>query len=137
MKSLLARWLVTTLAILAVSYLLPGVEVEGLGSALAVAAVLGVLNFVVKPVLVLLTLPITIVSLGFFLLVINALVFELAASVVRGVHVASFWSALFASLFVSFVSWLMHLSFEGQSGRRTIVVKQWQDERSDDDVIDV
>jgi putative membrane protein len=101
----LLRWLLTSLAILATPYVISGVSVRDFGAALAAAAVLGVLNLLVKPILILLTLPLTFLSLGLFIFVINALLFEFAGSITCGVQVASFWSALGASLLVSLVSW--------------------------------
>ncbi len=88
-------------------------------SALFAAAVLGILNALVRPLLILLTLPLTIVTLGFFILVINALLFQLASALVPGLHVASFWSAVFASVIVSIVSWILNsmVAEEGLTGR--------------------
>lgn len=131
MPGILIRWFVTTLAILAVPYLISGVRVEGLGSALLVAAVLGILNAMIRPILIILTLPLTIVTLGFFILVINALLFELAAAIVPGVRIASFWSALFASIVVSLVSWILNSAIAGGAGENTVVVRRWGDNTVD------
>ena len=122
MAGLLIRWLITTLAILAVPYLISGVRIDSFGSAMLTAAILGILNAVVRPVLVILTLPLTILTLGFFILVINALLFELAGAIVPGVYVASFWSALFASIVVSIVSWVLNSVVAGGKGETTIKV---------------
>jgi putative membrane protein len=103
---LLFRWIMTSLAILTVPYIVSGVTVADFRSALVAAAILAVLNVFVKPLLILLTLPLTFLTLGLFLLVINALLFEFAGSLVSGITISSFWSALGASLFVSTVSWL-------------------------------
>lgn len=102
----LFRWIMTSIAILMVPYVINGVTVRDFTAALIAAAVLAVLNTIVKPVLVLLTLPLTFMTLGLFLLVINALLFEFAGSLVSGITISSFWAALGASLFVSTVSWL-------------------------------
>ena len=119
---ILLRWLITTLAVLTVPYLLSGVKVPSVGTALLTALVLGVLNALVRPVLILLTLPLTVVTLGFFILIINALLFMLAGAVVPGLHVESFWSAFFASIIVSAVSWIMNSAISGGGGERTTVV---------------
>lgn len=148
---LLIRWLVTTLAILLVSKVVPGVHVDSLGTAVAAAAVLGVLNFAVRPILVFLTLPLTVVTLGFFLIIINAAMFELAGAIVKGMHVKTFTAALIASVIVSVVTWAMHLG--GGGGGPVIVTKTWTggvgrgpgsarahprpQVKKDDDVIDV
>jgi putative membrane protein len=99
--------LVIAAALWVAAYILPGVEV-GSWQALAIAAlVLGFLNAIVRPLLVLLTLPITVVTLGLFYLVVNGLVFALAARLVPGFSVASFWSAIFGALVVSLISWFI------------------------------
>lgn len=97
------RILLTAVAVVLLAYILPGVHVVGFGSALIVAVVLGLLNIFVKPVLLILTLPITILTLGLFLLVINALIILLASSFVSGFMVDGFWSALLFSLLLSFL----------------------------------
>ncbi len=132
MVGILIRWLVTSLTILMIPALVSGVQVKGFGSALAAAAVLGVLNAIVRPILILLTLPLTIVTLGLFILVINALLFQLAGAIIPGVQIDSFWSALFASLIVSLVSWVMNSSIGGGRGENTLVVTRWRDSRTFD-----
>jgi putative membrane protein len=122
MTGILIRWLITTLAILAVPYLITGVRVESFGSAMLTAAILGILNALVRPILIILTLPLTIVTLGLFILVINALLFELAGALVPGMYVASFWSAFFASIIVSIVSWILNSVVAGGKGEKTIMV---------------
>lgn len=88
--TLLLVWILNAVALLVVAYILPGITVASFGSALIAALVLGLLNTLVKPVLVLLTLPITIVTLGLFLLVLNALVFWFAGSILKGFQVNGF-----------------------------------------------
>jgi putative membrane protein len=105
--SIIWSWIILTVAILIVSYLLPGIRVTGLGSAIIAAAVLGIFNAILKPILVILTLPLTIVTFGLFLFVINALLFMLVGSVVTGFRVESFWWALFGSLLVSFINYVI------------------------------
>lgn len=106
--SILISWLITTIAILVAAHIIPGIKVDSLGGALVGAAILGILNVVLKPIFVILTLPITLITLGLFLFVINALVFWLAGSLLSGFHVQSFWSALLGSLVVSIVSYLAY-----------------------------
>jgi putative membrane protein len=105
--SLLLVWILNAVALLVVAYLLPGITVSSFGSALIAALVLGLLNMLVKPVLVLLTLPITIVTLGLFLLVLNALVFWFAGSILRGFQVNGFWWAAGGALLYSIISGLL------------------------------
>lgn len=100
-------WILNAVALLLVAYLLPGIAVASFGSALIAALVLGLLNMLVKPVLVLLTLPITIITLGLFLLVLNALLFWFAGSVLKGFQVNGFWWAVIGALLYSVISGLL------------------------------
>ena len=104
--SMILVWILNAVALLAVAYLLPGITVASFGSALIAALVLGLVNMLVKPVLVLLTLPITIVTLGLFLIVINALLFWFVGSVLKGFQVNGFWWAVGAILY-SIISGLL------------------------------
>lgn len=111
MLTLLARWILNALALLLVAYLYPGVTVDTFLAAAVAALVLGLINAVVRPILVLLTLPVTILTLGLFLFVINALLFWLVGSIVPGFHVAGFLAALVGSILFSLItlvtSWLL------------------------------
>ena len=97
----IVKWLCSDLALLAVAYLYSGVVVTSFTGALIAAAVLGVLNTIIRPLLVLLTLPVTLETLGLFMFVINALMFWAAASLVSGLNVNGFWAALIGSLIYS------------------------------------
>ena len=97
----LARWLLLAAALLLVAHIYPGVTVGSFGSAMVAALVLGLLNTLLRPILVLLTLPVTLLTLGLFLFVINALMFYFAASLLNGFHVAGFGAALIGSLIYS------------------------------------
>jgi putative membrane protein len=99
------RILFTALGVLLAAAVVPGISVSGFWTAVLVAVVLGILNITVGPLLKLLTLPLSVVTLGFFLLVINAFMFW-AASFVKGFHVAGFWAAFFGSLIVTIISML-------------------------------
>lgn len=101
------NWFVAAIAIIISAYLLPGVAVDGIWVALVLAVVLGAINAFIKPVLLLLTLPITIVTLGLFSFVMNALLILLAELVVPGFDVAGFWWALIFSLVLSVVTWVL------------------------------
>jgi putative membrane protein len=107
MVTLILVWILNAVALLAVAYLLPGITVASFGSALIAALVLGLVNMLVKPVLVLLTLPITIVTLGLFLIVINALLFWFVGSVLKGFQVNGFWWALGGAILYSIISGLL------------------------------
>ena len=105
---LLSRLIVGVLAILITAWLLPGVHVDGVLTAIILAIVIALLNAIVKPVLVILTIPVTILTLGLFLLVINALLILLSAKLVDGFSVSSFWTALAFSLILSLTSSILH-----------------------------
>jgi putative membrane protein len=105
MRRFLVRLLITALALWIASAIVPGMEIIGVGTLLAAAVLLGVVNAVVRPVLVVLTLPITILTLGIFLLVINAAMFGLVAWLLPGFALGGFFPALAGWLIVSVVSW--------------------------------
>jgi putative membrane protein len=112
MVKLLVRWLLLAAALLLVAYLYPGVSVTSFGAAMVAALVLGLLNTVVRPLLVLLTLPVTLITLGLFLFVINALMFWAAASVLDGLHVDGFLAALVGSLIYSLCGMVIDVAME-------------------------
>ncbi len=105
---LIIRLLLNALAVVILSYVLPGVGVDSMLTAIIVAIVLSILNFLVKPILVILTLPITILTLGLFLLVINAIIILLTSNLIDGFHVTSFWWAIIFSLLLSFLQAILH-----------------------------
>ena len=98
---LILKWLLAACALLLVAYLYPGVQVQSFSAALIAAAVIGLFNILLRPVLVILTLPVTVITLGLFLFVINALLFWAAASVLDGFQVGGFLAALLGSLIYS------------------------------------
>lgn len=104
---LLLKWFLVALAVLLGAYLLPGVSVDGFGTALLVALVLGILNAVLRPILVVLTIPVTILTLGLFLLVINAAIILLGDALIGGFDVNGFVWALIFSLLLSVLTWLI------------------------------
>jgi putative membrane protein len=104
---LLITWLINAAALMALPYLMHSVEVSNLGTALIAALVLGLVNTLIRPVLVILTLPVTLVSMGLFILVINALLFWAVSNLVGGFEVAGFWSAFLAAILYSIISWAL------------------------------
>jgi putative membrane protein len=102
--TLLLVWILNAVALLVVAYILPGIVVASFWSAMWAALVLGLINILVKPLFVLLTLPITIVTVGLFLFVINALMFWLAGSILKGFQVKGFWWAVLGALLYSLIS---------------------------------
>ena len=104
---LILTWLINAIALMALPFLMHSVTVDKVTTALIAALVLGLVNTLIRPVLVLLTLPVTVFSLGLFILVINALLFWLVAEVIEGFHVAGFWSAMGAAILYSIISWAL------------------------------
>jgi putative membrane protein len=105
MRNLLLVWLINALALLALPYVVPSVQVDGFATALVAALVLGLVNTLIRPVLVLLTLPATLLTLGLFIFVINGLLFWMVANLLQGFHVAGFWSAVLGAIVYALISW--------------------------------
>lgn len=101
--NLILRILLSAIAVVILAYILPGVGIDSYVTAIIVAIVLSLLNLIVKPILIILTLPITILTLGLFLLIINAAIILLASNIVSGFHIDSIWWALLFSLLLSFL----------------------------------
>lgn len=117
MSSFLSHWIASAIALAVTAWILPGVAVTSAPALLVAALVLGLLNAVVKPVLVLLTLPLTIVTLGIFYLVLNGLMFALAAAVVPGFRVAGFGWAFLGAILMSVFSMVLASAFRDESRR--------------------
>jgi len=115
MKGIFFRWLILTGAIVIASYLLDGIRVRGFFSAFFAAAMLGMLNAFFRPIVIILTLPVNILSLGLFTFLINAFMLKMASGVIPGFDVSGFWSAVLGSLLISLVSWILS-SFVNEQG---------------------
>lgn len=113
MIGIVLRWLILTVAIVAASYLLDGIRVSGFFSALFAAAMLGILNAFFRPVLFVLTLPINVLTLGLFTFVINAFLLKMASGMISGFVVEGFWTAVFGSLLISLVSFILNTFIGG------------------------
>jgi putative membrane protein len=107
MARILLTWLINAVAVYTTAHLLSGISIRNFGAALVVALVLGLINTLLKPVFVFFSIPFIIVTLGLFMLVINAFMLLLAANLVNGFAVQSFWWAIAGSLCISFVAWLL------------------------------
>ena len=114
MTHLLVRWLTLTVAILVSAYLIEGIRVAGFFSALCAAALLGIFNAVLRPVFLILTLPVNILSLGLFTFVINAVLLKMVSGLIRGFDVYGLWPAVVGSLVTSLVSGLLSMAMRGQ-----------------------
>ncbi len=116
MTGLLFRWLISAVSLLIVSYIVPGIEVHGFFYALIAAVFLGVLNAIVRPVLIILTLPLTILTLGLFLFVVNGIMLMLVSLVIKGFQVNGFWPAVLGALLLSIINWFSN-SYINSKGR--------------------
>jgi putative membrane protein len=122
MSGFVVRVLITALGLWVAQAIVPGVQITGVGTLLAAALLLGVANAVVRPLIVLLTLPITVLSLGLFLLVVNAAMLGLVAALLEGFVLRGFFSALLGSLVVSITSWIAAW-YIGPSGAIEVIIQ--------------
>jgi len=104
---LLLVWLINSVSLIAVAYLMPTISVSSFATALVAALVLGLVNAIIRPILVLLTLPVTLLTLGLFIFVINGLLFWLVGSFIEGFVVAGFWAGVLGAIVYSLISWLL------------------------------
>jgi putative membrane protein len=109
-------WILNAVALLAVTYLMPSIQVSGFGTALVAALVLGFINTLVRPVLAILTLPITVLTLGIFYLVLNGLLFWLASALLPGFDVAGFGSALIGAILYGVITWALSALIPNSKG---------------------
>lgn len=123
MLRLLVVWLINALALLAVAYVLPGIEVADFTTALVAAVVLGLVNAVIRPILILLTLPATILTLGLFIFVINGLLFWMVGSWLEGFAVSGFWWGVLGAIVYSIVSWALSAAILPER-RVTVIVER-------------
>lgn len=143
MNGILLRWLTLTAAIIAAAYLLDGIRISSFFSAVFAAALLGILNAFFRPIALLLTLPINVLSLGLFTFVINALMLKMASGVIPGFDVYGFWTAVLGSLLISIISWLLNSFISDQGSVAYINVPRGHDKRKrvdrhdNDDTIDL
>ena len=125
MKAFLIRWFCTTIAV-AVAVKLTGMQAEGVSALLGTALFLGIVNAFIRPVLLLLSLPFILVTLGFFILIINALMLELAGGIVPGFRVGGFGNAFFGAIIISLVSWVLSAFFKDSDGKYQILTHHGQ-----------
>jgi len=104
---LLLLWLVNAVSLLAVTYLMPSIYINSFGTALVAALFLGLVNTIIRPLLILLTLPVTLLTLGLFIFVINGFLFIFVSSFIEGFVVLGFWSGFWGAIVYSVISWLL------------------------------
>ena len=121
MTAFVIRWLVTTIAVLVAAHLIPGISYDGWGALLGASLLLGIINAFVRPILLLLSLPFIIITMGLFIFVINALLLLLVSKIVPAFQVAGFWSAFFGAIIISLVSWILSSFFRGSDGKIHVI----------------
>ena len=107
-KGLLARLLITMAALYITAYIVNGMAIQGLFAGLVAALILGIVNVVIKPIFIILTIPLTILTMGLFLFVVNGLMLWLVAVLVPGFILSGFWSAVFGAILLSIVTWFLN-----------------------------
>lgn len=117
MTAFLIRWLVTTIAVFAAEKIIPGIHCHSAGALLGASLLLGIINAFVRPILLLLSIPFIILTMGLFILVVNALMLMLVAQIIPSFAVDGFWSAFFGSIVISFVSWILSSFFRSSDGK--------------------
>jgi len=136
MRHFLFRWGVTTIAVMVAASILSGIRYDNYGSLIGAALLLGILNAFVRPVLLLLSAPLILLTLGFFILVINGLMLLGVQAVVRGFHVDSFGSAFWGAILIGIISWMLSAFFRGSDGRVHVLTHHTQMRRVQGRVIE-
>jgi|AntRauTorckE6833_2_1112554.scaffolds.fasta_scaffold00096_4 putative membrane protein len=107
-QGMLAKLIITMAALFITSYILTGMSIQGLFSGFVAALILGIANVIIKPIFIVLTLPLTLITMGLFLFIVNGLMLWLAAAIVPGFFIAGFWTAFFGSIILSIVTWFLN-----------------------------
>ncbi|MEO5722588.1 MAG: phage holin family protein [Chthoniobacterales bacterium] len=129
MRHFVFRWIITTVAIFIAARLIPGISLSGTGAGIGAALLLGILNAFIRPILLLLSVPLILVTLGLFILVINALLLWWVPTFVPGFSVDTFGSAFWGAIIVSLVSWMLSAFFRGSDGRVHVLTHHAQIKR--------
>lgn len=135
MRDFVFRWFITAFAVFVTAPIV-GLEYSGLGCLLGAALLLGIINAFVRPILLLLSFPLILITLGLFIFIINALMLKFVSEIVPCFKVHGFWSAVFGAILISFVSWLISAFFRGSDGRVHILTHHTQIKRVRGRVID-
>src|SRR5205823_13698784 len=125
-KQFAFRWAVTTVAVMVASSVIHGIRYDTVAALIGASLLLGILNAFVRPILLILSVPVILLTLGFFILVLNGFLLLLVSSVVVGFHVDSFWSAFWGAIVISVVSWLLSAFFRGSDGHVHVLTHHTQ-----------
>jgi putative membrane protein len=126
MRHFVIRWGVTTVAVMVASSIIHGIRYDSTASLIGAALLLGILNAFIRPILLILSAPLILVTLGFFILVINALMLLLVPNIMTGFHVDSFGSAFWGALIIGVISWMLSAFFRGSDGRVHVLTHHTQ-----------
>jgi putative membrane protein len=126
MRHFVFRWITTTIAIMVASSIIHGIRYDTVASLIGASLLLGILNAFVRPVLLILSVPLILVTLGLFILVVNSLMLLVIPSIVMGFHVDSFWSAFWGAIVISIISWILSAFFRGSDGRVHVLTHHTQ-----------
>jgi len=135
MRHFVVRWLVTSVAVMITSALIPGIRYDSISALLGAALLLGILNAFVRPVLLLLTAPLILLTMGLFILVVNGLMLRFVPSFVPGFHVETFGSAFWGAILIGLISWIFSAFFRGSDGRVHVLTHHSQIKRVEGRVI--
>jgi len=136
MRSFVFRWLTTTVAVMVAASVLHGIRYDSVGSLIGAALLLGILNAFVRPVLLILSAPLILLTLGFFILVVNGLLLWFVPNIVPGFHVDNFGSAFWGAIIIGLVSWMLSAFFRGSDGRVHVLTHHTQIKRVQGRVIE-
>lgn len=136
MRHFVFRWMITTLAVMIVPAFISGIHYNTVAALVGAALLLGILNAFVRPVLLILSAPLILVTLGFFILVINALMLFWVPGMVTGFHVDGFGSAFWGAILISLISWILSAFFRGSDGRVSVITNHTQLKRVEGRVIE-
>src|SRR5437016_3071719 len=126
MRHFVFRWAITTVAVMVASSVIHGIRYDSTASLIGAALLLGILNAFLRPVLLILSAPLILLTLGFFILVLNGLMLLLVPSIVSGFHVDSFGSAFWGAIIISVISWILSAFFRGSDGRVHVLTHHTQ-----------
>jgi putative membrane protein len=129
MRHFVLRWAVTTIAVMVASSVIHGIRYDTVAALIGASLLLGILNAFVRPFLLILSAPLILLTLGFFILILNGLLLLVVPHVVVGFHVESFWSAFWGAIVISIVSWVLSAFFRGSDGRVHVLTQHTQVKR--------
>lgn len=136
MRHFVIRWIITAVAVMVASAFISGIRYDSVGALIGAALLLGLLNAFARPVLLLLSAPLILFTLGVFILIVNALMLLFVGSIVGGFHVDGFWSAFWGAIVIGIVSWLLSAFFRGSDGRVHVLTHHTQIKRVEGRVIE-